>query len=194
MRKLRFLLSAAACAASFLVIAGSALGQSEAEESEPKLRVGVYDSRVISLAYWQGDVQGKHHRLDRHHIALIERRDKAEASGDEKLAKKLDAELWAHRKLVHKQVFSTFPVDDVLEHYKDKLPEIAKGAGVGPLVSKWDKKQLDKYKSAEFVDVTELLVKEINPGALDAIKDFRKHKPLSLEEIERHMEAEDSRL
>ena len=63
---------------------------------------------------------------------------------------------------LHMQGFSTASVSEYLEHIKDKIPAIAKQAGVDVIVSKWDL----AYQSpdAEFVDVTDLMVKPFNPS------------------------------
>ena len=53
-----------------------------------------------------------------------------------------EPEVWARRKQSHRQGFSTAPVDEILEHIKDDLPKIAKKAGVGSIISKWDEEAL----------------------------------------------------
>jgi hypothetical protein len=87
----------------------------------------------------------------------------------------------------HKQVFSTAPIDDVLVHIKDQMPEIAKTAGVGPLISKWDKKGLEKYEKAEKVDVTEAMAKALHPPEenLKAALELLKKEPIPLEQAEK---------
>jgi hypothetical protein len=166
---------------AFLPLSGC--GQNKNEEPKQKIRIGIYDSRAIALAYWRTD-----NRLDRYHVPLVEQIEQAKAAGDEQRAKELDEELWAHRKLLHRQVFSTESVDEILEHIKDKLPEIAASAGVTEIVSKWDKKSLAQYRLAELVDVTDLLVDEYKPDAktLTMIRELPKHKPLTKKQAEHH--------
>jgi hypothetical protein len=161
---------------AFLALSGC--GQSKSKVPKQRVRIGIYDSRAIALAYWRTE-----NRLDRYHVPLVEQ---AKAAGDERRAKELDKELWAHRKLVHRQVFSTESVDEILEHIKDRLPEIAASAGVTEIVSKWDKKRLAQYRSAELIDVTNLLVDEYKPDAktLAMISELPKHKPLTKEQAE----------
>lgn len=85
---------------------------------------------------------------------------------------------------MHKQGFSTWPVDDILERIKDQIPEIAKQAGVDIIVSKWD--IVYQLPGVEFIDVTDLLVMPFAPDAstLDLIKSLREIEPVSLEELE----------
>jgi hypothetical protein len=112
--------------------------------------------------------------------------DKAKAEGNQKRVAELDAWGNAQQALLHKQGFSTAPVDDILKHIKDQMPEIAKAAGVGVIVSKWDKETLAKYKSLELVDVTMALVNAFHPTEqqLKAAIDIQKQPPISLEEAE----------
>ncbi len=166
---------------AFLALSGC--GQSKSKVSKQRVLIGIYDSRAIALAYWRTE-----NRLDRYHVPLVEQIEQAKVAGDERRAKELDEELWSHQKLLHRQVFSTESVDEILEHIEDKLPEIAASAGVTEIVSKWDKKRLAQYRSAKLIDVTDLLVDVFKPDdkTLTMIKDLTKHKPLTPEQAEHH--------
>jgi hypothetical protein len=88
---------------------------------------------------------------------------------------------------MHMQAFSTAPVDDILEHIKDSLPEIKQKAGVTTLVSKWDQEALARYPSAELVDVTMMLVDALHPNEQQrkhAIE-IQKQAPIPLDEAEK---------
>jgi hypothetical protein len=153
-----------------------------AQEPAAKVRIGVYDSRAIAVAFggsetWQASV-GKQ-------LAAMQTEYKeARAAGNQKRVAELEAQGQAQQALLHKQGFSTAPVDDILAHIQDKLPEIAKAAGVGPIVSKWDKDALARYKSAELVDVTMPLVNAFHPTERQRnfATDIQKRPPVSLEE------------
>ena len=153
-----------------------------AQETAAKVRVGVYDSRAIAVAFvnseaWQASV-GK--QL----AAMQTEYSRAKDAGNQKRVAELEAQGQAQQVLLHKQSFSTAPVDDVLAHIQDRLPEIAKAAGVGPIVSKWDMDALARYKSAELVDVTMPLVNAFHPNErqLKFAIDIQKQPPISLEE------------
>jgi hypothetical protein len=147
-----------------------------AEPKPAKLRVGTFDSRAVAIAYARSADFGRQIRK------LKVDRDKAKADGDEKKARELEEQGQSRQQLLHMQGFSTASVNDMLEHMKDKLPDIAKQAGVALIVSKWD----IPYKSpdAELVDITDLMVK---PFASDEqtqkiIRELKNHDPISLEE------------
>ena len=76
----------------------------------------------------------------------------------------LDALGPAMQKRLHEQGFGTAPVDDIIARIEDKLPDIAKEAGVDVIVSKWTL----TYRSpaAKFVDVTGLIAAEFDPDAV----------------------------
>ena len=120
-----------------------------------KLRVGTFDSRAIVIAYAHST------EFTQSIKKLKEEHDKAKAAGDEKKAKELEEKGKAGQQMFHMQGFSTASVNDILEHIKDKVPAIAKEAGVDVIVSKWD--MVYQSPDAEFVDITDLMVKPFNP-------------------------------
>jgi len=148
----------------------------ESKTTKTKLRVGTFDSRAIAMAYVNTDdfKQALHKLKDEY--------KKAMADGDEKKAKELGAKGEAQQRLLHTQGFSTASVGEYLEHVKDKIPAVAKEVGVDVIVSKWD--MVYQSPDAEFVDVTDQLVKLFNPDekTLKIGEDLRKIPPISLEE------------
>jgi hypothetical protein len=156
-----------------------------AQEPAAKVRVGIYDSRAIAVAF--GGSEAFQASVGKQLAAMRAEYNEAKAAGNQKRVAELEAQGKAQQVLMHKQGFSTAPVDDILDHIKDKMPGIAKAAGVGPIISKWDKDALAKYKSAELVDVTMPLVNAFHPNErqLKFAIDIRKQPPISLEEAEK---------
>jgi Skp family chaperone for outer membrane proteins len=148
----------------------------ESKTTKTKLRVGTFDSRAIAMAYVNTDdfKQALHKLKDEY--------KKAMADGDEKKAKELGAKGEAQQRLLHTQGFSTASVGEYLERVKDKIPAIAKEVGVDVIVSKWD--MVYQSPDADFVDVTDQLVKLFNPDekTLKIGEDLKKSPPISLEE------------
>jgi hypothetical protein len=142
--------------------------------------VGIYDSRAIAVAY-AGSV------FCRNYIkGLNTRYNAAKAAGDEEAMLKAEAEAEKHQKQLHSQAFSTAPVDNILRHIKDRLPDIRKEAAVDIIISKWDTKSLAKYETAQKKDITMLLVELFKPDArrLNMVKEIQKAKPISIKEAE----------
>ncbi len=146
--------------------------------SKTKIRVGIYDSRAVAIAFAHSEFNG----ID----AKMAEMEKAKAAGDTKKIRELDQWGKAQQAKLHRQGFSTAPVDDILEHIKDNLPQITKDANVAALVSKWDKKTLKRYKSAELFDVTDLIVAQFNPNekVLRTIEQIKKKKPIPLWQLD----------
>jgi hypothetical protein len=148
------------------------------------IRVGTFDSRAVALAYYRKFYRSPEFtaRLSK----LRDEHDKAKAAGNLEKAKKLEAEGRGEQAHSHSQVFGSAPIDEILAKIKDKLPEIAKQAGVDLIVSKWTL----AYRSpdAQFVDVTEPMVQLFQPDeqTLKIIREIPNHPPLSPEELKKH--------
>ena len=157
-----------------LVFGLAGCGAGEREAGLAKVRVGIYDSRAVAIAYAHSDLNEA--RLK----AKMAEMEKAKAEGDTKKIAELEAWGPAQQAKLHRQGFGAAPVDDILEHIKDKLPQICKQADVAAVVSKWDKKALKRYKSAELVDVTDLMAAEFGPDekVLRTIEQIKKKKPV----------------
>lgn len=164
-----------------LMLAGSArTEETSGQPSAAKVRVGTYDSRSVAVAFagseafnkWMGDLKAE--------------KDKAKTARDQKRIAEFEAEATARQKLMHKQGFSTAPVDNILDQIKDRLPAIKEKAGVTALVSKWDKAGLAKCKDAELVDITMALVDAFNPNDRQrkSAIEIQKHDPIPLEQAE----------
>ena len=135
-----------------------------------ELRVGVFDSRAVALAYAKSDMFEKW--LD----DLMSASANAQAAGDSVRLRELEGEAQAEHALRSKQVFGTFPAYDVLDKIKKEIPRIAQEAGVEVLVSKWD--IVYQIEGAEYIDVTEPLVD------LFGLNEKDKQKALDIDDVE----------
>ena len=187
------------CAVVTVVLAGpgawTTVGaqQSQEETTGSKVRVGTFDSRALAMAYYRSEA------FKRHMYGLQAEYEQAKAAGDEKRVEELEAEssnpLWpdsgwppspAQQALIHKQGFSTWPVDNILARIKDEIPEISRQADVEVIVSKWD--LVYQRSGVEFVNVTDLMVKPFDPDeeTLRIIKELQEQDPIPLEELGDH--------
>jgi hypothetical protein len=160
---------------ALLLFAGIVFGQS----LKKSVVVGTFDSRVIAIAYYNTEA----------HKSYIEglktEHAKAEASGDKERVKELEAIGETSQNLAHKQSFSTWPVDNILEIIEGKIPEIAKQADVDLIVSKWN--IVYQQSGHEFIDVTDVMVKLFNPDEqmLEMLEQIKKQDPVPLKEFEK---------
>jgi hypothetical protein len=169
-----------------LCVAGASAEDLTAKAAQEKPRIGIYDSRVVAMAYCFSPAC----KAAEGESVAAYKAELAKASGDKKQAADVEAkysDLIKTQIRRHKQVFSTAPIDDALVHIKDQLAEIAKAARVGSIISKWDKEALEKHEGAELVDVTEAMAKALRPPeeSLKAALELRKKDPIPLEQAEK---------
>jgi hypothetical protein len=154
-------------------------GQPEGQTSGSQVRIGVFDSRAVAVAYNRSEA------FISWLTGIAAETEKAKAAGDENRIKELELEVQAHQELAHKQVFSTWPVNEILEQIAEKIPVIATQAGVDVIVSKWQITY--KNPGVEFVDVTDLMVEPFRPDddARKVINDIQAMDPVPLEELKK---------
>jgi len=145
-----------------------------------RTRVGIYDSRAIAIAYCGSEYH------EREIGKYKQDYQQAKDAGDTKRTREIESEMWRLQKQAHRQAFSTAAVNDILEHIKINLCQIAEDANIIALVSKWDRQALELYKSAELVDVTNLIVASFNPTEkkLKTIEQLKNEKPIPLWQLE----------
>ena len=170
---------------TLLMTALTAVHAVSAEDVNPKdnKRIGIYDSRAIAVAFVGSEVYNR--TVGKEMAKKMAECKKAESEGDQQKLAELKAWGEAQQSLLHKQGFSTSPVDDILVHITGQLPEIKKQAGVELLVSKWDEKALEKHKSAARVDVTMQLIEAFKPNEKqkkNAIE-IQKHDPVPIDKM-----------
>jgi hypothetical protein len=149
----------------------------DAQKIQKPLKIGTYDSRIITLAYSRSDTFNLR-------LSTMQRQSQADIQGSDS-TKKVEAayRMITFQFLLHQQVFCTGSVSSVLAIVKDKLPQVAKEAGVSSIVSKWELSYNDP--SVEVVDLTMPIAKLFNPkGDFENIaKEIANQKPIAIEEF-----------
>ena len=169
---------------AFLLLAGvgalALAANSDAADAPKKLRIGVYDSRAIAIAY----APSKYNPVGEKMKEMKE----AEAAKDEARIKELKAWGESHQKQLHWQGFGRYPVDDLLAHIKAELPRIAREAGVDIIAASAD----FAAPSVEVVDITEKLVEPFEPSerTWKWIRQMKDQAPVPFETLDK-MKAED---
>ena len=163
--------------AAMLAAAASCGAPLAAAQDVKPLRVGVFDSRAVALAYGNSD------EFQRIVQGLRADHDKAQAANEDTRAKELETEgQWMQVRL-HQQGFSTGPVSGILAKVKDKFPAIAAEAGVSLIVSKWEVQFSNS--AVETVDVTLPIVKLFHPSdkVLAWVAQMKTQDPIPFEEL-----------
>lgn len=156
----------------------------QAAEKKKLLRVGVYDSRGIAIAYANCEHWNK--VLKEKQAAL----EQAKKDGNTEKVQEIEAWGPAQQAKAHLTAFGTVPVHEYLELVKDEIPAVAEKAGVDVIVSRWECDYL--AADAETVDVTMELAKLFEPRekAYQWIEQMKDKAPISHEELKR-LEKED---
>lgn len=141
-----------------------------------RLRVGVYDNRAIAVAYAASDWNQVRTRTDEH--------ARAKEAGDEARVQELGRWGKAHQRQLHRQGFARVPVDDLLEHVRDRLPEVARDQGLDLIAWHCDY----VTESVEVIDVTHQLVLLFEPSekTLRTIAELVQKDPVPLDELAGH--------
>ena len=169
------------CMLSVLVSTNCVGQEKQQDNPKAKLYVGTYDSRAVALAYWHsnmGEIKQFHNKLK---LEL----NKARAAGDTKKAEEIVAKGKAMQAKMHKQVFGTASICEIIKKTKEKLPAIAQMANVDVLISIWDVAY--HSPSSKFIDVTDSMVALFSPSdkTLKMIKALRGHAPASKEKLDK---------
>ena len=148
-----------------------------AQAQTNKLRLGVYDSRAVAVAYANSTEF-------RDSLKAVQADyQKAKAAKDETRIKTIEGRMKLQQRRLHEQGFSTGSVANIMATIKDSLPAMAKKAGVDLIVSKWEV----SYQSpgVKVVDVTGDLVAlfHVSEKGLGWVKGIPNHAPLPIEQI-----------
>jgi hypothetical protein len=147
------------------------------EQTKPVIKIGVFDSRVVALAYFRSTEQMT--RLKGMHKEL----QQAKTDNNEKRVQELEKEgPWTQIRM-HQQVFSNAGVSNIMKKISNELPAIAKEAGVLLIVSKWDMPYIDP--SVETVDVTLPIAKlfKSDEQTLKIIEQMKDQPPVPFDEL-----------
>ena len=147
----------------------------EEGDSGSRVHIGIFDSRAVAMAYY---------RSEAFNLQMKERRaeyEAAKSAGNDKRIQEMEVEGTALQEQMHKQGFSAWPVNNILDTIKEELPMIAEQANVEVIVSKWNIAY--QRSGVEFRDITALVVRAFKPDkkTLKMIEEIQKQDPVSPE-------------
>lgn len=164
----------AGCAQSLHHSASAAAGD---RAEAPALVLGVYDSRVLAIAYYRSSAAAAELR------AVTAEHERARAAGDAATMERLEREMRARQELAHRQGFGGAPIPEILARISDRIPELARDAGVDAIVAKGDLLWL--HPDAPTVEVSLALAEAFDPDAETRrmLPEVLRQKPVPLDEI-----------
>jgi hypothetical protein len=153
-----------------------------AQTQPTKVRIGVYDSRAVAVAYgnsseWRESIK-----------SVQEEHAKAKAAKDDKKMKAIESQMKLRQLRAHEQGFSTGSVADIMAKVKSSLPGVASKAGVQAIVSKWELNY--QAPEVEVVDVTDELMAlfHVSDKGKEWAKQIQTKPPVPMEEITENLD------
>jgi hypothetical protein len=139
-------------------------------------KVGVFDSRLLIIAYTRSQEFGKYIS------SLKSEAKKAKDNGDSEKALELELKGKYLQQLVHLQVFSNASAKNVIAKFHDEFEKIAEENNLSFVVSKWEIAY--KNSSVELQDITMDLIKLFNPTeqTLNIAEEMQTKSPIPIEE------------
>ena len=147
------------------------------QQESNKVRIGVFDSRCIAIAYGRSDEFRK--EMDSIRTELI----KAKEEGNNELIEKIEQLGPTRQVLLHQQGFSNASIINILAKLKEKFSTIADDNDVQMILSKWEIMFADE--SVELEDITDQLVDYFNPNeeTRKILEKVKSTDPVPIEEI-----------
>lgn len=130
-------------------------GPSLGDASAKRIKIGTYDSRAVTYAYFCSD----------QNTALRQQvkkdRDEIMKTSDTAKWKETMCKVLTEDYLLHQRVFATGSAAFILKKVENRIPAVAKAAGVDVLVSKWELTWSDP--TATIVDLTDSVAQLFTP-------------------------------
>ncbi len=155
--------------------AAAPAAEKQEEQSNPK--IGVYDSRVVALAYYRSTRQMA--RLSR----IQQEYNKAKADDNKKRMQELEKEGPWNQVRMHQQVFSTAGISHITAQISDEIKTMAREAGVMAVVSRWEMPYLGAGVTT--VDLTLAMAKLFNPDekTLKIMESMKNQEPVPFDKL-----------
>jgi hypothetical protein len=153
--------------------ARAAQSDATAAQSQAKVRIGVYDSRAVAVAYARSKFNPLQAKMAEHAAA--------KSAGDEKKVKELEAWGQQQQRMLHFQGFCRVPVTDLLEHVKPGLDKLIADQHLAAIAMACDATS----SGVEIVDITDQIVDLYEPSeqARQTIRQLKDVAPTSLLEV-----------
>jgi hypothetical protein len=177
MKNLRMLAKVLTTLAAIVWQAQSRAAEADQEQPGSVVRIGVFDSRAVAIAYYRSP----------EFLKLVEemraKQRQAKEADDSATVRKLEAAGRQLQDLINRQGFGNAPIGDVIKRIENDLPKVAERVGVDVIVSRWD--VAFQKSNTGFVDVTDQLVQLFAPDkrTREVVAELRKTKPVPSSEL-----------
>jgi hypothetical protein len=152
-------------------LAPDAMAVSKSDRTDGStLRVGIYESRAIALAFGRSELNMSRVR------ELKQKHRQAEAEGNEEA--KVECETLGPRwqELLHRQVFGDAPIPDILAILEPRMAEVREASGVDLIVTG----VVATGDNIEVVDVTQEMMAlfDLDEDSIKMANEIKSHPPI----------------
>jgi hypothetical protein len=130
----------------------------EVTNAQTEIRIGVFDSRAVAVAYYNSDFSDTKQIFQ----SLTTQMQEAKSKDDKEAVAKLEREATLRQAILHEQGFGTGSVINITETVKDKLTQLANDENLSAIVSKWEISFSNN--NVELIDITEKIVHFFDPN------------------------------
>lgn len=141
-----------------IILLGLVFGLRNEGYAQTKIRIGVFDTRAVAVAFYQS----KFSTAQENFGSLHTRMKAAKEKDDKKEIASIEREATLRQAMMHEQGFGTGSITNVTKTIKDKISKLAKDEKLSIVVSKWD--VLFNGENIEQIDVTEKIVDFFEPN------------------------------
>ncbi len=140
------------------VLLGLLFGLGEVVNAQTKIRVGVFDSRAVAVAFYNSKFSTNQQIF----ASLGTRMKEAKEKDDKDAIAKIEREASLRQVMMHEQGFGRGSINNVTGAIKEKLAQLAKSENLSVIVSKWEL----VFSGADVVtvEVTEKIVDFFEPN------------------------------
>ena len=131
-----------------LILLGFFFSSGKEANAQTKLRIGVFDSRAVAIAFYQSKFSNVQQTFGTLHTKMEEAKEK----DDKEAIVKIEREATLRQAMMHQQGFGDGSVNNITETIKDKLAQLAKSENLSAIVSKWE--LVFSSADIELVDIT----------------------------------------
>ena len=122
--------------------------------TQSKMRIGVFDSRIIAVNYYQSG------EFTKEIESMMKDFQEAKKTGDSTKVKKLEEMGQLKQRIAHDKGFGRGSVAEILEKYSGKIKELAQKEKLNTIISKWE--LIYSESNCEVIDITLKLLEALN--------------------------------
>jgi hypothetical protein len=141
-----------------LILLGFFFSSGKEANAQTKLRIGVFDSRAVAIAFYQSKFSNTQQIFGSLHTKMKEAKEK----DDKEAIAKIEREATLRQAMMHQQGFGDGSVNNITETIKDKMAQLAKNENLSAIVSKWE--MVFSGADIELVDITVKVVDFFEPN------------------------------